>query len=84
VCGKCNIHVVTEHILFQGNFVFVRIGLWKGKDLGQEVDFTPAFAQIGTLYNRAIRDHKNCWFLHDSYFDERMTTQFLKRQVSKC
>jgi len=47
------------------------------------VDFPPAFAQIGTLYNRAIRDHKNCWFLHDSYFDERMTTQFLKSKASK-
>jgi len=36
----------------------------------------------GTLYNRAIRDHKNCWFLHDSQFDERMT-QFLKTKASK-
>jgi len=36
----------------------------------------------GTLYNRAIRDHKNCWFLHDSNYDERMY-QFLKSKVQK-
>jgi len=31
----------------------------------------------GTLYNRTIRDHKNCWFLHDSEYDATLR-KFLK------
>jgi len=53
-CGTCNIHVVTEHVIFQGNFVLVRIELREGEDSGPEVDFPPAFAQTGVAQGGSV------------------------------